>query len=403
MMKKSTEILGLPIISITEGFELGISKTLIVDANAGAVAAITIEDEDWYRGVKLLPYSSVIAIGRDAVTVTSSENILTLDEASDFEAMLDANIRVIGTKAITKTGTINGKVSEIFIAEDGVVKKVEIVDPNGNVSEIPSDEIYIFGKQVTVIGDPGDGAHRPSTVFTGPKPKAEAVPEPSAPEPVPEPIMESVPEPMMEAAPEPPVPEPMPELSPEPTIEAMPEPEPIPEPEAAPEPIIEAVPEPEPIPEPEPTVEAMPEPPTVEAVPEPMPEPEAAPEIEPIPEPEPAPAPEAEPAPVLELEAEEEPAPKPKTRKTATKTKKTSSSKTKQSKTSAAEKSEASDKPDKSVMDRHRRFLLGKTVARDIEANNGEIIAKTGEEITDEILQKAQLAGKLIELSMNAQ
>ena len=54
-------------------------------------------------------------------------------------------------------------------------------------------------------------------------------------------------------------------------------------------------------------------------------------------------------------------------------------------------------------MDRHRRFLLGKTVARDIEANNGEIIAKTGEEITDEILQKAQLAGKLIELSMNAQ
>ena len=123
MMKKSTEILGLPIISITEGFELGISKTLIVDANAGAVAAITIEDEDWYRGVKLLPYSSVIAIGRDAVTVTSSENILTLDEASDFEAMLDANIRVIGTKAITKTGTINGKVSEIFIAEDGVVKR----------------------------------------------------------------------------------------------------------------------------------------------------------------------------------------------------------------------------------------------------------------------------------------
>ena len=70
--------MGLPIISITEGFELGISKTLVVDARRGAVAAITIEDEDWYRGVKLLPYSSVIAIGKDAVTVTSSESILTL-------------------------------------------------------------------------------------------------------------------------------------------------------------------------------------------------------------------------------------------------------------------------------------------------------------------------------------
>ena len=62
-MKKSVEILGLPVISITEGRELGMSKTLLVDAKNGTIAAITIEDEDWYRGVKLLPYSSVIAIG----------------------------------------------------------------------------------------------------------------------------------------------------------------------------------------------------------------------------------------------------------------------------------------------------------------------------------------------------
>ena len=60
MTKKSVEILGLPVISITEGRELGMSKTLLIDAKNGQVAAITIEDEDWYRGVKLLPYSSVI-------------------------------------------------------------------------------------------------------------------------------------------------------------------------------------------------------------------------------------------------------------------------------------------------------------------------------------------------------
>ena len=126
MTKSSAEILGLPVISITEGRELGISKTLVVDARRGAVAAITIEDEDWYRGVKLLPYTSVIAIGKDAVTVTSSESILTLEEASDFEAMLDANVRIIGTKAITKTGTINGKVKEVFIDGEGVVEKILI-------------------------------------------------------------------------------------------------------------------------------------------------------------------------------------------------------------------------------------------------------------------------------------
>ena len=40
-MKKSVEILGLPVISITEGRELGMSKTLLIDAKKGTVAAIT--------------------------------------------------------------------------------------------------------------------------------------------------------------------------------------------------------------------------------------------------------------------------------------------------------------------------------------------------------------------------
>ena len=422
MTKKSVEITGLPVISVTEGFELGVSKTLIVDAKAGAVAAITIEDEDWYRGVKLLPYSSIIAIGNDAITVTNSDSILTLDEACDFEAMLDANIRVIGTKAITKTGTIDGEVSEIFISPNGVVEKIEIIDPQGNASEIPSDEIYVFGKEVTVIGDPGDGANRVQTVFYATKPKAKAAPEPT-PEPTVEAMPEPTPEPMVEAMPEPtpePMVEAMPEPTPEPMVEAMPE--------ETPEPMVEAMPEPTPEPTPEPMVETMPEPTLesmVEAMPEPtpepmvevMPEPTPEPEIEPVSvqsmeletETEPAPVtePEPEPAPALELEIEEEPAPQPakkpaaKSKKTpAVKTKKTTATKTKKEKTPSAEKEEA---PGKAVMDRHRRFLIGKKASRDVAANNGTVIIQAGEEITEAALQKAQLAGKLIELSMNAQ
>ncbi len=292
MTKRSVEILGLPIISITEGRELGMSKTLLIDAKNGAVAAITIEDEDWYRGVKLLPYSSVIAIGHDAVTITNSENILTLEDASDYEAMLDANIRIIGTKAITKSGTINGKVNEIFIGEDGKVEKVQIVDPKGVESEILSEQISIFGKQVTVIDTPAEQE-------TDEKKTDDVAP---APEPAPEPV---------------------------------PEPEPAPAPEPAPEP------EPAPAPEPEP---------------------------EPQPEPEPAPAPEPEPTP--------EPAPEPEPKKPE----------------SAA---------DKATEERHRRFLLGKKASRDIVTDTGVVIVKAGGDITEEVLQKAKLANKFIELSMN--
>ena len=310
-MKTSAEILGLPVISITEGRELGMSKTLLIDAKNGAVAAITIEDDDWYRGVKLIPFESVIAVGADAITITNSENILTLEDAVDFENLLDENVRIIGTKAITKGGTIQGSVSEIYIGDDGKVVQCEISDPQGNfLDNISAEQISIFGKQVTVI-DSGSVAATASPAM----PAAET---PAAP--------------AFEAAPT------------------------FAEPPAA-EPAAEAAPEPEP------ETPAVPDMPAAEPVEEPAPESVVEPAAETpaeVPAPEPAAAP----------EAAEDP----------------------------AEKAAA-----KATEDRHRRFLLNKKASRRITTDTGVVIVEAGGDITEEVLQKAKLANKIIELSMNVQ
>lgn len=310
-MKTSAEILGLPVISITEGRELGMSKTLLIDAKNGAVAAITIEDDDWYRGVKLIPFESVIAVGADAITITNSENILTLEDAVDFENLLDENVRIIGTKAITKGGTIQGSVSEIYIGDDGKVVQCEISDPQGNfLDNISAEQISIFGKQVTVI-DSGSVAATASPAM----PAAET---PAAP--------------AFEAAP---------------TFASAP----------AAEPAAEAAPEPEP------ETPAVPDMPAAEPVEEPAPESVAEPSAETpaeVPAPEPAAAP----------EAAEDP----------------------------AEKAAA-----KATEDRHRRFLLNKKASRRITTDTGVVIVEAGGDITEEVLQKAKLANKIIELSMNVQ
>lgn len=256
-MKKSVEIIGLPVISITEGRELGMSKSLLIDAPNGSVAAITIEDEDWYRGVKLLPYSSVIAIGEDAVTITNSENILTLEDAGDYEAMMDANIKIIGTKAITKSGTIQGKVVEIYIGDNGKIEKCEIEGRDGSLSEIVSEQISIFGKQVTVI----DSDFEKKTEIIAPvETPAVAAPKTEAPKP---------------------------QVKEAPKTEA---------------------------------------PKAVDA---------------------------------------------------------------------------AAQMADKATEERHRRFLLGKTVTKDIVSATGVVLAKTGDVVTEEILQKVKMANMFIDLSMN--
>ena len=305
-MKTSTEILGLPVISITEGRELGMSKTLLIDAKNGAVAAITIEDDDWYRGVKLIPFDSVIAVGADAITITNSENILTLEDAVDFENLLDENVRIIGTKAITKGGTIQGSVSEIYIGDDGKVVQCEISDPQGNfLDNISAEQISIFGKQVTVI-DSGSVAATPASAM----PAAET---PAAPS--------------FEAAP--------------PAEEAS----------AAETPAAPAS-------DPEAEMPAAPELPAAE--------PPAGSAAESATEP-----------------AAETPATGPAAPETAD---------------DAAEKAAA-----KATEDRHRRFLLNKKASRRITTDTGVVIVEAGGDITEEVLQKAKLANKIIELSMNVQ
>ena len=350
-MKKSLEILGLPVISITEGRELGMSKSLLIDAKNGTVAAITIEDEDWYRGVKLLPYSSVIAIGSDAVTVTGSDKILTLEDAGDYESMLDANIKIIGTKAITMSGTIQGKVSEIFIGENGKIEKCEIEAADGSLSEITAEQVSIFGKQVTVIEAESekktellnrikqDDANKPA-------PQIDPEPEIAAPAPEPEPV--AVPEPEITLEPAAPEPEPViEETVPEPVVEetVVPEVEAETIAETAPEPVVE-----EPVAEETPKTEAVAERPVIETVPEPVVEETV----------------EAAPEPVAEEPAKE-------------------------------------NKKSDPITDRHRRFLLGKTATRQIVSENGVVVVEQGETVTEAILQKASMTNKFIELSMNVQ
>ena len=311
-MKKSVEIIGLPVISITEGRELGMSKSLLIDAPNGSVAAITIEDEDWYRGVKLLPYSSVIAIGEDAVTITNSENILTLEDAGDYEAMMDANIKIIGTKAITKSGTIQGKVVEIYIGDNGKIEKCEIEGRDGSISEIVSEQISIFGKQVTVI----DSDFEKKTEIIAPV-ETPAVAAPKT----------KVPKAEIKEAPKAEVPKA--EIKEAPKAEA-------------------------------PKVEVKE-------------------------------APKAETSKVEEAPKTETPkaeAPKPQVKEAP---------KTETPKTVDA----AAQMADKATEERHRRFLLGKTVTKDIVSATGVVLAKTGDVVTEEILQKVKMANMFIDLSMN--
>lgn len=266
IVKKSIDIIGLPVFSISQGKEIGKVRRFVIDPAQGAVIALVIDDGKWYLGAKLLPMSAVTAIGEYAVTVDSADNLVEVQDIPDVERLLDADIDVIGTKVLTRTGQIRGKVNEIIVDESGKINFCEIEEVSGELSQIPADIVVTYGKEVLVITD---GESTPVSVKDKPQ------------------------------------------IQIKPAVEVG-------------------------------NVQGALRANAAKIVPE-------EPSVSPV------------------------------------------------------NQNESADESNKKFDDRHRKYLLGKKASRRIETDNGMAIVDQGGEITEEVLQKAKLAGKFVELSMNIQ
>ncbi len=152
-MKKSVEIIGLPVISIDEGRELGVVRDVVINPSAKEISALLIEDYKWFMGAKTFPFSAVSGIGQYAVTIEKSESVTSVLDSSDLLELLASEVKIIGSKILTKDGQIQGKIIDIIVDESGKIITCDVEDMNGQMTTISSDQVVTFGKEVTITTD----------------------------------------------------------------------------------------------------------------------------------------------------------------------------------------------------------------------------------------------------------
>ncbi len=156
-MKKSEELLGLSVISIEDGKEVGRIGDLVINSAKGSVEFLIVDHGPKYLGIKILPFQLVEGVGENAVTIQSSSSITNLADQPEISGLLEKDVRVKGTKVLTKKGKVIGTVAEFFIDEDnqGVITGCEVT-PAGEADQtgiVPADQIITFGKDVLVINE----------------------------------------------------------------------------------------------------------------------------------------------------------------------------------------------------------------------------------------------------------
>ncbi|MEN8701180.1 PRC-barrel domain-containing protein [Bacillus infantis] len=157
-MKTSLQITGLPIISISDGQQVGKVKSLVINPEKGSIDFLTIEHEDWQVSVKAIPFKKVVGIGEYAVTVESDNAVIDLNEIPIANQLVNKKIRITNTKVMTRKGELIGEISEFYVDDEtGNILGMDI--KSGSSEQIlRSDFVLTYGKDIVIVKeDAADG------------------------------------------------------------------------------------------------------------------------------------------------------------------------------------------------------------------------------------------------------
>jgi len=156
-MKKSQQIIGLPIISISDGNEVGKVKNIIINSEKGSIDYFVVDSGIQALSTRVIPTTNVLGIGEYAMTILNPDAISDISKIPVAIELLQKNITVKETKVLTKKGSLIGETGDIFVDVDNgcLIVGIEYIADitQKKVRLIPRSSVITYGKTLLVVED----------------------------------------------------------------------------------------------------------------------------------------------------------------------------------------------------------------------------------------------------------
>jgi uncharacterized protein YrrD len=156
-MKKSQQIIGLPIISIAEGNEEGKVKDIVINAGTGTVDYFVVDGGIQALSTRVIPSGDVLGVGEYALTIPNPEVISDINKFPAAIDLLQKNITVKGVGVLTKKGSLIGKTGDFYVDTDKEfsITGIEFItgSAQNDIRLIPRTSVITFGKTLLVVED----------------------------------------------------------------------------------------------------------------------------------------------------------------------------------------------------------------------------------------------------------
>ena len=154
-MKTSQQMIGLPVVSISDGNEIGKVKSLMINAARGTVDFFVIDSANRSLAGGVIDTEKVLGIGADALTILAAEDVGDVSGTPAAIELLQKNVTIPGTRILTRKGSFAGVAGDIHVDEDHGcgIAGVAYIPEQSNTAEgiIPRDAIITFGQNLLVV------------------------------------------------------------------------------------------------------------------------------------------------------------------------------------------------------------------------------------------------------------
>ncbi|HHW29142.1 MAG TPA: photosystem reaction center subunit H [Syntrophomonadaceae bacterium] len=156
-MRKSRQYLSLPVVTLEEGKEIGRIRGLVVNPQAGEIAALIVQRGHIFPEQKVIPYPRVVSVGNNALTIQKASSAERLASLPQILNLVKENVQLKGSRVITEEGTALGHVAEYLV--DPATGKIEAFEVTASPAAslwkgkafLPASEVRTIGKDVLVV------------------------------------------------------------------------------------------------------------------------------------------------------------------------------------------------------------------------------------------------------------
>jgi len=152
-VKKTKEIIGLPVIDISSGNEIGKVWDIIVNGDKGSADFFIIDDGMMILGAKVVAAKDIQGIGEYALTLGKKDALRDIAKVDHAIQLFKKNVKVKGTKVLTQKGRLVGEIGDIYIDEnDCSIAALEFMffDNFQEIKVIPRSGVLTFGENLIV-------------------------------------------------------------------------------------------------------------------------------------------------------------------------------------------------------------------------------------------------------------